>query len=327
MFFRAILATVLIAALGLAAVVVPTRTEIVIDGTASPAVQLSAELMLPEGAEEIVYKRVNGRDITMDVYRDASLQHAPAVVYIHGGAWVSGDKRAELQYLIPDVMEYVKRGFVFASIDYRLADQVTKYPAPVEDVFDALRFITAHAGELGVDPDRIGVIGTSAGGHLGLLAALAPEGAFPGDVDLADVRFRVRTMVSWSGPTDLYVMAQRGKVAAEGIAAFMGPEHDVSPQLYEQASPARYAEAAGAAAGAPSLLLIHGERDTIVPYGQATLMRDAAESAGIPVELVTMVNTGHVFVTLGPGAPAPTTDEVRAMILAHMERELSPGKR
>lgn len=332
MFFRALLATTLTVVLGLTSVAVPTRTEIVIDSTTSPAVQVSAELALPEGAEEIVYKRVGQREISMDVYRNPDLHNAPAVVYIHGGAWVSGDKRSELQFTLTDVQAYVNRGFVFFSIDYRLADTTTKYPAPVEDVFDALRFITAHAAELGVDPERIGLVGTSAGGHLGLLAAVAPQSMFPGQEDLRDVSFGVRTMVSWAGPTDLLVMARRGKVTADGIAMFMGASSGERPDLYEQASPARHVAAAGEGGGdsatpgvsAPSLLLIHGDRDNIVPYEQATLMRDAAERAGFRVELVTMANTGHVIVPLGPGAPSPTPGEVREMILEHMERELKP---
>lgn len=332
MFFRAMLGTALAVALGLTSVAVPARTEIVIDSATSPAVQVSAELALPKGAEEIVYKRVDGREIAMDVYRNPSLQNAPVVVYIHGGAWISGDKRAELQLTMPDTKAYVDRGFVFISINYRLADKATKYPAPAEDVFDALRFIAAHATELGADAGRIGLIGTSAGGHLGLLAALAPQELFLGDEALRDVPFCVRTMVSWSGPADLLAMAQRGKVTAEGIATLMGHTYEVRPDLYEQASPTRYAGAAVAgdaqgqgAAAAPSLLLIHGERDNIVPYEQAILMRDAAERAGLRVELVTMANTGHVIVALGPGAPSPTTEEVRSIILEHMVRELEPS--
>jgi acetyl esterase/lipase len=268
---------------------------------------------------EIVYKQVRKRSLMMDIYQSSAPVDAPVILYVHGGAWIAGDKRTELLQMGMPIAEIAAGGYTFASVEYHLVDDAVKYPAPVEDVKDAVRFIWKNARELGIDPQRIALLGVSAGAHLAMLAALTPSSAFIGDADLANCPSTVRTVVSWSGPTDFTLFEQLTPSAKRLVSRFIGKTHIDRPDLYRQASPAAYL-----AADSVPMMLIHGDCDSVVPYAQAKHLCKQARELGVDVEFITIANADHMLQPIGEGPVVPDIDTLLNMILRYIDKRLAP---
>jgi len=147
-----------------------------------------------------------GRDGTAPLLMDLALPKAdgldrlPAVIFIHGGGWANGTK--EVDRAADKLFLLVEGGFVAASINYRLSGEAP-FPAAIEDCKCAVRFLRTHAEEYRIDPERIGVWGTSAGGHLAMLLGASDPGLWSGDGGWQDQSSRVQAVCSWFGPSDL----------------------------------------------------------------------------------------------------------------------------
>jgi acetyl esterase/lipase len=215
-------------------------------------------------------------DLLLDLYRPPAKFQGPrpGIVWIHGGAWRAGSRAAMAEFAV----ELARAGFVGASVDYRLAPRWV-FPAAVEDVKCAVRWMREHAPEIGVDPDRIAAIGTSAGGHLALMAGLADASAgLEGKGGHEGVSSRVEAVVSGFGPTDL-----RG--AAEGR-----PEPVFAAGRAAEASPITYVSKDD-----PPVLLLHGTKDPVVPFEQSERLEKALREAGVSVTLVPARGAGHGY--------------------------------
>ncbi len=187
----------------------------------------------------------------------------PAIVFIHGGGWIGGDKSWER----PAMARYAELGYVTVSANYRLAN-VAPFPAPLDDVKAAVRWLREHASEHGVDPDRIGLYGYSAGAHLAALAVL--------DEDPAPVRCAVLR----SGIYDLRPETLGwGGSHHRAVVGLLGGPADRDPDLAAEASPIGHLDRGG-----PSLLLIHGTEDELVPFETAARMADALAGSSVPFE-------------------------------------------
>ena len=165
----------------------------------------------------------------------------PAIVVIHGGGWLEGDKSsfASDKDAVPgNIVDFAKLGFVAVTINYRLSTEAS-FPAALDDCKCAVRWLRAHAKEYGVDPDRIGAYGNSAGGHLALLLGLAAEEtARDADRSFPEHSSRVQAVVSDSGPLDLIYQYQHEQLK-EVVRRFMGgPLGSLKTALYKKASPA-----------------------------------------------------------------------------------------
>jgi len=189
----------------------------------------------------------------------------PVIVWVHGGAWVAGDKNH------PPAAAIADRGFACVSINYRLSNQAP-HPAQINDCKAAIRYVRAHAVEFQIDPTRIGVWGHSAGGHLSALLATSGdvkelEGEILGNKEQSS---RVQAAAEWAGPTDLATCGQQApknckidfSSPSNPVAVLMGPNQ--SPVAYLAASPVQYVSKDD-----PPLLIVHAEDDDIVPVGQA----------------------------------------------------------
>lgn len=224
----------------------------------------------------VVYRNVNGRSLVLDVYRPRAAGPHPAIMLIHGGSWDSGDRRD----LGPAARELAERGFVAFAIEYRLSGEA-RFPAAVEDARAAIRWIGRHAPRFGADPARLGVFGPSAGGYLALMtAALEPR--------------IVRACVAWSAPTDFVRGLTEGDAVPRGslekVEKFLGARFAANPRRYAVASPATHVTPAMA-----PLLLVHGDRDRVSPFGQAQYMLEAATARGVDVDLVRVRGAGHAL--------------------------------
>jgi acetyl esterase/lipase len=230
----------------------------------------------------IVYAERDGfRALELDVYRPGAPSEGarPLLVYVHGGGWrVSHRSRAprETRDWTHGFFERLTdAGFVVAAPDYRLSAEAL-FPAQIDDVVDALRWLHMHAGELGVVPGRTYVWGASAGGLLGALAALVP-GAPP-----------VSGVVCWYPITDLLALDQAADDTFE--AQLLGGPIGQHLDLARAASPVTHARG-----DAPPFLLQHGEDDTWVPHDQSVRLAEALRAAGAPVVLESVPGADHFF--------------------------------
>jgi len=239
----------------------------------------------------------------------------PVIVLIHGGGWSSGDRRG----FMGNAIEIAKTGrYVAVSAGYRLSGEA-KWPAQIHDCKAAIRWIRSHARELGVDPDRIGVTGGSAGGHLALL--LGTSGNVPtldGSLgDCTDQSCRVTCVVNYCGPSDLHSPLFVGEEAKKPDPAVVGliggPPADLSDRTRE-ASPVTYVSK-----DSPPVLTVHGTKDLRVDFKQAEIIDAALKKAGATSLLVPVVGAGH-------GIPSPP--ELKARVMQFWDRYLRdvPGE-
>jgi acetyl esterase/lipase len=159
----------------------------------------------------VVYGRVNETELTLDLFfpKSADLKPHPVAINVHGGAWTRGAKWNGPGWIA--MPELLKRGYVFASINYRLAPRF-KFPAPIEDAKCAVRFLRAHAARYHLDPNRIAALGGSAGGHIvGLLGTADASAGFDASGGWTNESSRVQAVVDMFGPSDLVYAAQHGR--------------------------------------------------------------------------------------------------------------------
>jgi acetyl esterase/lipase len=207
---------------------------------------------------------------------------APVIVYIHGGGWRQGNKDAHL----PQIREAAQRGYVSVSVGYRFAPK-HPFPAQVEDVKCAVRWLRAHASELQLDPDRIGAIGYSAGAHLAMmLGTMDSSDGFEGEGGWPDQSSKVQAVVAYFGPTNF--LSQYPSVAVPIIEQFLGGARQEKEEAYKQASPLTYVNE-----GDAPTLIFHGTKDILVPYEQAFEMAVALTKAKVPGRVELIVGAGH----------------------------------
>jgi acetyl esterase/lipase len=222
-----------------------------------------------------------GEASAMDIYTPAGALARPAVLMVHGGSWVNGD-RSELGVAAKRLAE---AGYVTATIEYRLGS-AGRFPLALEDCLCALAFFRAHADEYGLDPARVAVFGFSAGGHLVSMMGLAaddptlqdpgcPSGATPAPA----------AVINSAGPSDLTQLTD-----SPAVNDFIGRSIETDRALWEHASPLFHIRA-----DAPPFLIIHSEGDLIVPVAQSEHFRDALADVGADVRLLAMPGGGHAL--------------------------------
>jgi acetyl esterase/lipase len=203
----------------------------------------------------------------------------PAIVVIHGGGWLEGDKSsfASQKHGVPgNIVEFAQLGFVAVTINYRLSREA-QFPAALEDCKCAVRWLRAHAREYHVDPKHIGAYGNSAGGHLAmLLGMVGKEAGLEGDGPYGDESSRVQAAVSDSGPIDLLYQVDHGTLKGVVTQLLGGAPDGGRAAMYKQASP-RY----HIGPDTPPLLLIYGGADDQVPVESADEFVLALGRAGL----------------------------------------------
>lgn len=235
------------------------------------------------------------RKETLDLYlpkNPKAGETSPAILLIHGGGWKEGDKRQAREVEFGTF--FAENGFVAASINYALRS-AGRFPVNLQDCKNGVRYLRTHAAELGIDPDRIAVMGGSAGGHLALMVAytaddpaLSPAQPYPGVSD------RVKAVVDFYGITDI---ATRKKTDPEGNPTELrGVDEETqtvfgpSEEEWKNASPISHVRR-----DVPPTLIVHGKKDTTVDRDQSQLLADALKKAGAEVELVWLQKAGHSF--------------------------------
>lgn len=232
---------------------------------------------------DITYGRVGDRALQLDLYAPTKIeQPAVAVILIHGGGWRSGRRQMYHYYGV----RLAERGYVAATISYRLAGEAV-FPAAVQDVKCAVRWMRARAAALHVDPHRIAAMGGSAGGHLALMAAYADDPALEGDGGHADVSSRVQAVISLYGPTDLTTPVARGNGM---VRDFMGVPYQRDHERYAHASPMHHLSDDD-----PPTLLLHGTLDGLVSISQSDALAARLGELGVPVGYTRYEGWPHVM--------------------------------
>jgi acetyl esterase/lipase len=208
----------------------------------------------------------------------------PAVVCIHGGGWVGGDRRQMAQ----TIATLAARGYVAVCPDFRRAPEC-RFPAAVEDCKAAVRWLRANAAAYRINPQRIGVMGYSSGGHLAcLLGVTTKEDGFEGDGGNAEQSSQVQAVVSFFGPTDLTRPVFGKEAVTANLVPLLGGTLQEKPEEYRKASPIVYVRK-----NPPAFLLLHGKEDRIVPPEQASALAERLQKVGGKAVLVTVEGEGH----------------------------------
>jgi acetyl esterase/lipase len=235
---------------------------------------------------DVVYGQASGEELKLDLYSPNDPPGAlPALVLIHGGGW-SGGAKEEFRSC---ARSFAGRGYVAVTVNYRLVPR-HRFPAQLQDVKCAVRWLRANGQRYHVDPECIGAMGGSAGGHLALLLGLTqPQDGFEGQGGHAEQSSKVRAVVDMSGPTDL--TWQGWPASTEKILAdFLGGSRRALAATYQAASPVTYVHR-----GMPPVLILHAMRDTVCPYEQARLLDFALRGAGGTSVLESIPDRGHFF--------------------------------
>jgi alpha-L-fucosidase 2 len=233
---------------------------------------------------DIEFAKPGGVSLTLDAFVPEGKGPFPTVIIVHGGGWVNGTKRS---YVTPVFQPLSDAGFAWFTINYRLAPQ-HQYPAALDDVIAAIKWVKAHSAEYKVDPRRIALLGESAGGHLVALAGVTK-----------DKDARVAAVVDFYGAHDLAKREKdRGEVS-KNLREFLGVTALDAPGMAKlrEASPITYVRK-----GLPPFLFIHGTKDAAVPYDQSPLMCDALRKAGNRCEVFTVEGAPH---GVGPWEKVP----------------------
>ena len=242
-----------------------------------------------------VYRNVNyGNSQTLDIYvpRVPTTNPLPIAIYVHGGGLTSGDK-ADINPVFLNAL--ASAGYAVASVNYRLAPQY-KYPAQIEDVKCAIRYLRANAQTYGFDGSEIFAFGTSSGGELVALAALTgPHSQFDVGPYLNESS-SITATVDMFGPADLtsyasYSDSQRVFGGSQNNLVLASPTHFVTPN-------------------APPILIIQGVNDTNVPKSQSVELYNDLTAAGDPTQLILVQHMGHMFVQVGPEPISPSLNQI-----------------
>ena len=239
---------------------------------------------------DLEYASVGGKRLLLDLHLPDGAGPHPVILWVHGGAWLSGSKSGG------PAIRQAARGYAVASINYRLSFEA-RFPAQIEDGKAAVRWLRANAGRYDLDPGRIAAWGSSAGGHL---AALLGTSGGVADLEGAgghgDESSRVQAVVDWYGPTDLLAMeAQALPCDPIDHNSVLSPESQLigcaiqtCKERTNRASPTRYVTADD-----PPFLIMHGTADCLVPPLQSQGLHDALAAAGAAATLVYLPGAGH----------------------------------
>ncbi len=291
-----------------AAIIIPASAQTRPAATSGPAHPI---VVGPDGLavyRNVEYAKADGNiSLRMDICVPAGGKPLPLVVWIHGGAWVEGDKQQ------CGAIPLVKRGYAVASINYRFSQQAI-FPAQIHDCKGAIRFLRANAAAYNIDANHIGVWGASAGGHLAALLGTTAgnkevEGSTGGNEGVSSA---VQAVCDFFGPADFVTLSDSNLWIAEAnnspVTKLLGGPISRNRKLAALASPVTHASK-----NAGPFLILHGDKDTLVPLPQSQALHEALLKAGAKSTLKVIPGAGHGF------APAQIGDAVETFFNTHLK--------
>jgi len=280
-----------------------------------PAGVNSNDLNMVTILENVQYGMAGGVPLVMDITlpKPAPKTSTPVILLLHGGGWGGGERKSMLYWCV----KMSKLGYVAATVEYRLASKTAPFPAQLQDCKCAVRFFRANAAKYKINPDMIGIMGCSAGGHLATMVGLTDGIAeFEGDGGWQNVSSRVQAVCDCFGPTDFNTWQEVTNLFGTDakIRKLLGPEMTEQEMKWEAnfsikkdanivllfegkaeerakwASPITYVEKS---INTPPFLIVQGANDAWVPMQQSILLANALDKKGVDVNLKIMLNGGH----------------------------------
>ena len=263
------------------------------------------ESLLGTTVRDLTYCTIAGMDLKLDAYFPSIAESAvPVLVFIHGGSWKAGDKSVGLE---ENFRQMLNEDYLVISLNYRLLPD-HPFPAPIDDVMCAIRHLRVEAANYGLDPNRIAVMGASAGGHLAAMIGLAGPGDGLGlSGPYQGVSSEVQAVIMLAGPSDLTAWTV-GEVGTLPIDSPQG----VDPLAW--INPVSYIHA-----GAPPFLLIHGDRDNVVPVSQSENFYQLLTADGVIAQLQVVENADHALMNSG-GSMDPSRLELATMMVRFLSQ-------
>lgn len=244
-----------------------------------------------ERKQNVVYAKIDGKDLLLDIYfKKTSLKEVPLIIWIHGGGWRRGDKLDDITWFVP----FVEKGYVVASINYRLSDE-SPFPAQIYDVKSAIRWLKAHAQEYKINPHKIAIMGISAGGHLASLAGVTGEytqleGKVGGNLNFSS---NVQAVIDIYGPINIksyYEVLGKACIAKNCTHYFLNCNAKAPNCLSKAytATPQSYITQ-----NDPPFLIIHGDDDKIIPLEESEKFYKALKDKKVFAKLLIAEGIGH----------------------------------
>lgn len=250
----------------------------------------------PRVIEDISYIDGGKSDAhTLDLYLPANTEgRAPVIIWIHGGAWIGGDKKPA------PIARFLANGYAAASINYRLSNE-SKFPAQIHDCKAAIRWVRANAAKYNLDPERIGAFGMSAGGHLSALLGTT-NGVKEVEGSLGDLSKSsdVQAVVDWCGPSNMLTIRKQAGPDSQldfdssdsPVRRLLGGKPEKRKEAARLASPVSFVSKDD-----PPFLIMHGDRDTVVPLAQSVELNEALKKAGAAVDFKIVKGGEHSFLS------------------------------
>ncbi|MBI3881840.1 MAG: alpha/beta hydrolase [Verrucomicrobia bacterium] len=276
----------------------------------------------PPGVEiihDVEYGNVNGRALHLEIAipKNRPPKPMPAVVWIHGGGWEGGSHKQNM------AIAFAGKGWFTASVEYRLSGEA-KWPAQIEDCKLAIRWLRANAAKWNINPDRIGVWGISAGGHLVTCLGTMDERAGFDVGALTNFSSRVQAVVDYCGPVELSPASGGPSVPKQGdepkmLIKLFGATYREKPAAWRSGSPVFYVTS-----NAPPFLVVHGDSDNLVPRWHAERLTAKLQEARVPSDLVIVKNGNHVMFPAKSGQPAvPSWNELNQRVVNFFDERLA----
>ncbi len=241
-----------------------------------------------EVIKDVIYGKVKNRNLLLDIIKISGEvnKKLPVIVFIHGGGWIAGNKESGWTKLMP----FVENGYIGVSISYRLSNEAN-FPSQIEDCKCAIRFLRANSEKYNIDPEKIGVWGSSAGGNLVCLLGVTDDNTFNESGGWKGYSSKVSAVCDWFGRTNFLIDIKKSdgenspysyisKLLGGPIEENLEKAIKVSPYYYECKK-------------CPPFLIVHGENDNIVPYSQSEMFYNKLRRNKVDVTLIKVKNAGH----------------------------------
>lgn len=263
--------------------------------------------------QDVVYGRVDGTALTLDVFKPTGDKNGAIVIWLVSGGWGSNHDIINPIFINSIVRPFTDRGYVVCAVVHGSQPRYT-VPDIIPQIDRAVRYVRANAAQSGLDPNKIGIGGASAGGHLSLMMGTHPGPAYPKDADLVNrASSEVQAVACFFPPTDFLNWGEEGVNATKtpvgqllaapfDFKAFDQNAHKYLPvsekrglEILHDISPIEHVSAKSA-----PTLIIQGDADDVVPMQQAMIFIDKMKAAGAESELIIKPGGGHGWVPMGP---------------------------